>query len=246
MAQSPRVAVLIDGENASAKSGAVVLNQLAKLDPNAVRRIYGDFNRPNLKSWDEVIKRFHITRRANCAHPKGKNVADIHLTIEAMDLLHESLIGTFWIVSSDSDFTRLVQRLRENGKKVIGFGRNHTPQSYREACSDFVLVEKQSLTSAAEKLLQAFERTKDKTGWAYLGAMGQWLKKSDPKFDPKSFGCSKLIKLVQKADTFVTDHAVGEPGSIRLKPRAISDRVDALSNPPVRSGGGGARDLSRA
>jgi uncharacterized protein (TIGR00288 family) len=246
MAPSARVAVLIDGENASAKSGAVVLKQLARLDPNAVRRIYGNFNRPNLKSWDEVVERFQVTKISNCAHPKCKNVSDIHLTVEAMDLLHRGEIDTFWIVSSDSDFTQLAQRLRESGKTVIGFGRNHTPHSYREACSDFVIVEKQSVTSAAAKLLQAFERTKDNTGWAYLGAMGQWLRKSDPKFDPKSFGCSKLIKLVQKVDAFVTDHAIGAPGPIRVKPRAISGRVDALSNPPLRSGGGGARDISRA
>ena len=217
MAQSPRVAVLIDGENASAETGALVLKEISKLSGNADRRIYGDFNRPNLKSWSAVIDRFQVTRKVNCAHPKGKNVSDIHLVVEAMDLLHAGDVDTFFILSSDSDFTQLAQRLRESGKKVIGFGRSHTPHSYRDACCEFVVVEKRPLTEATTKLLQAFEQTKDENGWALLAAMGQWLKKCDAKFDPKSFGCSKLVALVQKTQAFTLDHAPGEPGPIRVR-----------------------------
>jgi hypothetical protein len=222
MAQSLRVAVLIDGENASAETGALVLKEISRLDGNVDRRIYGDFKRPNLKSWSAVIDRFQVTPKHNCAHPKGKNVSDIHLVVEAMDLLHAGDVDTFLILSSDSDFTQLAQRLRESGKKVIGFGRSHTPHTYRRACHDFVVVEKQPLVGATATLLQAFERTKDKNGWALLGAMGQWLKKGDPKFDPKAFGCSKLVALVQKTQAFALDHAPGEPGPIRVRPKACT------------------------
>jgi uncharacterized protein (TIGR00288 family) len=219
MAQ-PRLAVLIDGENASAKTGALVLKEISKLGANADRRIYGDFNRPNLKSWSAVIDRFQVTQKHNCAHPKGKNVSDIHLVVEAMDLLHAGDVDTFFILSSDSDFTQLARRLRESGKKVIGFGRNHTPHTYREACCDFVVVEKQPLADATAKLLQAFEHTKDKNGWTLLAAMGQWLKSRDAKFDPKSFGCSKLVALVQKTEAFTLDRVPGEAGPIRVRSRA--------------------------
>jgi hypothetical protein len=219
MAQPPRVAVLIDGDNASAETGAIILKELIKLDGNAVRRIYGNFNCPNPKSWMDAIGRFQIERRDNCPHPKHKNVSDIHLVIEAMDLLHEGAVSTFWILSSDSDFTQLARRLREGRKKVVGFGRSHTPQSYRDACCEFVVVEKQILAHAKAKLVTAFKHTKNPTGWALLGAMGQWLKKADAKFDPKSFGCTKLIALVQKTDAFVLDRAPGTPGPIHVKPK---------------------------
>ena len=137
-----RLAVLIDGENASARHARAVFEAAAKLGEATVRRIYGDFSNGRLASWDAAVRSFAIVQHQQPAHARGKNAADIALVIDAMDLMYRERLDRFVLVSSDSDFTRLAQRLREGGFPVYGFGERKTPQAFRNACHRFAILGK--------------------------------------------------------------------------------------------------------
>ena len=107
----------------------------------SVRRIYGDFSSSRLKSWTEVLQKHAIDPYQQFAYTSGKNASDIALVIDAMDLLHSGRFDGFCLVSSDSDFTRLASRLREEGADVYGFGAQKTPESFRQACRRFIYTE---------------------------------------------------------------------------------------------------------
>ena len=137
-----RLAVLIDAENASPRHARAVFGAAAKRGEATVRRIYGDFSNGRLASWSAVIGEFAIVACHQPAHVRGKNAADIALAIDAMDLMHRERLNGFCLVSSDSDFTRLAQRLREGGLAVYGFGEGKTPPAFRAACHRFEIVGK--------------------------------------------------------------------------------------------------------
>ena len=137
-----RLAVLIDGENASARHARAVFEAAAELGEATVRRIYGDFSNGRLASWDVAVRSFAIAQHQQPAHVRGKNAADIALAIDAMDLMYRERLDGFCLVSSDSDFTRLAQRLREGGFAVYGFGERKTPQAFRNACHRFEMLGK--------------------------------------------------------------------------------------------------------
>ena len=136
-----RLAVLIDAENVSARHARTVFEAAAGLGEATVRRIYGDFSNGRLASWNAAIRRFAIVQHQQCAHVQGKNAADIALVIDAMDLLCRERLDSYCLVSSDSDFTRLAQRLREGGFTVHGFGERKTPKAFRNACHRFQVLE---------------------------------------------------------------------------------------------------------
>ena len=106
-----------------------------------MRRIYGDFSSPQLKSWADILQKHAIDPYQQFAYTKGKNASDIALVIDAMDLLHSGRFDGFCLVSSDSDFTRLASRMREQGADVYGFGAQKTPESFRQACRRFIYTE---------------------------------------------------------------------------------------------------------
>ena len=137
-----RLAVLIDAENASACHAQAVFEAAETLGEARVRRIYGDFSNGRLASWSAAIRNFAIVPCHQPALVKGKNAADIALAIDAVDLSHRAGLDGFLLVSSDSDFTRLAQRLREGGFAVYGFGERKTPQAFRAACHRFEIVGK--------------------------------------------------------------------------------------------------------
>ena len=140
--QAPRLAVPIDAENASARHARAVFEAVATLGEATVRRIYGDFSNGRLASWNAAIRSFAIVQHQQPAHVRGKNAADIALAIDAMDLMYRERLDGFCLVSSDSDFTRLAQRLREDGFAVYGFGERKTPQPFFTACHRFEIVGK--------------------------------------------------------------------------------------------------------
>ena len=140
--QGPRLAVLIDADNASARYARAVFEATAKLGEATVRRIYGDFSNGRLKSWNAAIRAFAIVQHQQPDHVQGKNAADIALVIDAMDLVHGQRLDGFCLISSDSDFTRLAQRLREGGFRVCGFGERKTPHAFRNACHRFAILGK--------------------------------------------------------------------------------------------------------
>ena len=135
------LAVLIDADNASAAHARAIFEEVATLGEANVRRIYGDFAAERLKGWRKVIQPLAILPQQQFNYTKGKNAADIALVIDAMDLMHRGDLDGFCLVSSDSDFTRLAQRLREDGAAVYGFGAKKTPEAFRNACTRFIYVE---------------------------------------------------------------------------------------------------------
>lgn len=139
--RAPRLAVLIDADNASSRIATRLFEEIAKIGEASVRRIYGDFSGTRLKSWAEVLSTHAIRAQQNFAYTTGKNASDIALVIDAMDLLHTGRFDAFCLVSSDSDFTGLAARIREQGIDVYGFGEQKTPESFRQACRRFIYTE---------------------------------------------------------------------------------------------------------
>src|SRR4029450_13677067 len=139
--RAPRLAVLIDADNTSAWIAPGLFAEIAKIGEASVRRIYGDFPGTRLRSWADVLSAHAIMAHQNFANTTGKNASDIALVIDAMDLLHSGRFDGFCLVSSDSDFTRLAARIREQGIDVFGFGEQKTPESFRQACRRFIYTE---------------------------------------------------------------------------------------------------------
>ena len=137
-----RLAVPIDAENASPRRAGAVFGAAEKLGDATVRRIYGDFSNGRLASWNEAVRAFAIVACHQPAHLRGKHASDIALAIDAMDLMYRERLDGFVLVSSDSDFTRLAQRLREGGFAVYGFGERKTPRAFRSACHRFRTIGK--------------------------------------------------------------------------------------------------------
>jgi len=223
-----RLAILIDAENASPRATAAIFEEIATIGEASVRRIYGDFSSPRLKGWSEVLATYAIIPQQNFANTVGKNASDIALVIDAMDLLHSSKFDGFCLISSDSDFTRLAARIREQGLDVYGFGEKKTPESFRRACKRFVYTEnllpqgdgsalsgteaegsastdslsKAPPVAAIPLLRTALSQLDDVDGWQFLGAVGNRLAALRPDFDPRTYGCPKLLTLIERSDAF--------------------------------------------
>lgn len=241
--RSPRLAVLIDADNASAKIADGLFEEIAKIGEASVRRIYGDFSSARSKAWADVLSKHAIIPQQQFAYTTGKNASDITLVIDAMDLLHSGRFDGFCLVSSDSDFTRLAARIREQGIDVFGFGEQKTPESFRQACRRFVYTENllpsapanepeaapsakplQQPSAAVPIIRRAIAQMESEDGWIPLGAVGTRLADLAPDFDPRTFGFRKLSDLVRKTNAFEIDHAEGRALRIRIKPASTGKR----------------------
>ena len=138
---TPLLAVLIDADNSSPKWAEAIFEEIASLGEASVRRIYGDFSRQQLSGWQEKLPTLALVPHHQPANTVGKNSSDIALVIDAMDLLHTGRFDGFVLISSDSDFTRLASRIREQGLDVYGIGQKKTPDAFRKACKRFIFVE---------------------------------------------------------------------------------------------------------
>ena len=136
--QTKKFAVLIDADNSSIGAIPSVLEEVAKYGIASVKRVYGDWSSETLKNWREVLLPHAITPVQQFAYTKGKDATDMTLVIDAMDLLHDGNLDGFCLISSDSDFTRLANRLRESGIIVYGFGEEKTPDAFISACNLFI------------------------------------------------------------------------------------------------------------
>ena len=134
-------ALLIDADNVSAKYIKPILTELSKYGIITYKRIYGDWTSTQHSSWKDELLTNSITPIQQFSYTQGKNSTDSAMIIDAMDILYTNDVDGFCIVSSDSDFTRLVSRLRESGKMVIGMGENKTPEPFRKACDKFTILE---------------------------------------------------------------------------------------------------------
>ncbi|HEY0601682.1 MAG TPA: NYN domain-containing protein [Herpetosiphonaceae bacterium] len=136
-----RLAVLIDADNAQASVIEGLLAEVARFGEATVKRIYGDFTSPTSAQWKQVLNTFAIKPVQQFAYTTGKNATDSMLIIDAMDLLYTRRFDGFCLVSSDSDFTGLALRIREEGLVVYGFGEQKTPEAFRNACHKFLFTE---------------------------------------------------------------------------------------------------------
>lgn len=136
-----RLAVLIDADNAQAAVIESLFAEIARFGDATVRRIYGDFTAPTHSSWKKVLQKYAIKPVQQFAYSTGKNATDSTLIIDAMDLLYTRKFDGFCLITSDSDFTGLATRLREEGLTVLGFGEKKTPDAFRNACHKFVFTE---------------------------------------------------------------------------------------------------------
>ncbi|THD83543.1 NYN domain-containing protein [Aliigemmobacter aestuarii] len=135
------LAVLIDADNVSANAAEAILQEIAGFGEPGLRRVYGDWSSGALAKWKDVSQKLGLVMHQQSANTKGKNASDIGLVIDAMDILHGGKFDGFVLVSSDSDFTRLASRIREDGLEVIGIGEEKTPPSLRNVCNRFVFIE---------------------------------------------------------------------------------------------------------
>ncbi|UYN94363.1 MAG: NYN domain-containing protein [Enhydrobacter sp.] len=249
-----RFAVLIDADNTSPRIVAGLFEEIARFGEASVRRIYGDFSSPRLKSWADILQKYAIDPYQQFAYTTGKNASDIALVIDAMDLLHSGRFDGFCLVSSDSDFTRLASRLREEGADVYGFGAQKTPESFRQACRRFVYTENllpetttspreregarralQPASAAVPALLKAIEQIDSEDGWVGLGIVGQRLAVIASDFDPRTYGYRKLSDLVRDTAAFEVDQS--EDRSVRIRPKpAQSARPGGRESAPRRGG----------
>jgi uncharacterized LabA/DUF88 family protein len=135
------IAVLIDGDNAQAKLIKELLGEVSKYGKATIRRIYGDWTTPQMNSWKELINLYSINPIQKFSYTTGKNSTDSSLIIDAMDILHSQSVDGFCIVSSDSDYTGLAKRIREEGRFVMGIGRKTTPIAFVNSCEIFTFSE---------------------------------------------------------------------------------------------------------
>ena len=136
-----RFAVLIDAENVPHSNVKGILEEIAKYGIPTIKRIYADWTKPNVSGWKNVLLENAITPIQQYSYTTGKNSSDSAMIIDAMDILYSNEVEGFCIVSSDSDFTRLVIRLREAGKRVFGIGERKTPSPFIAACDKFTYIE---------------------------------------------------------------------------------------------------------
>ncbi len=242
-----KLAVLIDADNTQASIIDGLLAEIAKYGVASVKRIYGDWTSTNLRSWKDKLLEFAVQQVQQFSYTTGKNATDSAMIIDAMDLLYTENLDGFCVVSSDSDFTRLAARLREDGKLVLGFGQRKTPKPFVAACDKFIYTEilreseeeregrgdrepapKASVDMKGDKriaalLKSAVEDAADEFGWAYLGAVGTYIANRQPEFDPRNYGYRKLGDLIKASALFEIDERANplDPGKqVYLKLKA--------------------------
>ncbi len=211
----PKFAVLIDGDNAQASLLPQILTEVSKAGLITIKRIYGDWTTTTMNQWKDSLHKNAIQPMQQFRNTVGKNATDSAMIIDAMDLLHSNDLQGFCIVSSDSDYTRLATRIREEGLFVIGVGETKTPEAFVNACNQFIysenlVIKKTSKKKAGEKkkegqetadplplLIQGFEMAAKEDEWTYLATMGSCLRQLDPAFDPRTYGHQKLQSLLK-------------------------------------------------
>ena len=154
MIQDKKIALLIDAENITSKYCAIIFREIAKYGVATYRRIYGDFVNSRNINWSQAdFSKYSLTPVQQYSYTVGKNSSDITMVIDAMDILYSGNVDMFCIVTSDSDYTKLVTRLREAGLSIIGMGESKTPRALKAACEKFIPLDSifKTENKAAEK-----------------------------------------------------------------------------------------------
>lgn len=235
-----KLAVLIDGDNIPSAYVKEMMEEIAKYGNPTIKRIYGDWTKPHLAKWKNMLLENAITPIQQYGYTTGKNATDSAMIIDAMDILYSEKVNGFCLVSSDSDFTRLATRLREAGMQVYGIGEKKTPKPFIVACDKFIYIEilkhastdsetdsetkktdtKDSYDKITKKDIQFISQTiedlADDDGWAFLGDVGSLLQKKQPNFDSRNYGFVKLTPLINSIDDFEIDKRESGNGRFKL------------------------------
>lgn len=230
----PLYAVLIDADNIPARFAGPILKEITSFGEPALRRVYGDWSSGQLRNWSETVREHGLVAHQETANTKGKNASDIGLVIDAMDILHTGRFDGFVLVSSDSDFTALANRIREQGLDVIGIGEGKAPESLRNVCNRFILIEnlvdepamagKGRQTAASSKLppkdaipliLNAMDKIPQEDEWYALGQLGQYIVADNPDFDTRTYGKRKLSDLLAVLKRFEIKQGAGNQSLVR-------------------------------
>ena len=234
------LAVLIDADNIPAKYAAAILREITTYGEPALRRVYGDWSSPALGNWKKEVVELGLVANQETANTKGKNASDIGLVIDAMDILHTGRFDGFVLVSSDSDFTALANRLRENGVEVIGVGEGKAPVSLRNVCNRFILIEnliepekdagpvvkedketkpvstsRQGPANVVPLVIKAMDSIDVEGEWFPLGQLGQYITRANPDFDSRTYGSAKLSDLLLKTGRFEMRKGQGNQPEVR-------------------------------
>lgn len=242
MDKDKKIAVLIDADNVSEKYIKYIIDEISNHGTPTYKRIYGDWTKPQLAPWKNVLLDYSISPIQQYSYTSGKNATDAALIIDAMDILYSNNVDGFCIVSSDSDFTKLAARLREAGMYVIGMGEKKTPTPFISACEKFKYLEVLASMSAEhderkvpkekqkdpnigitskDKLIEVIKTIitdiSDEDGWAFLGELGNTLNKRYPDFDTRNYGFTKLTPFVKSLNKFEIRSEKTSNPSISLK-----------------------------
>ncbi|MDE3251460.1 MAG: NYN domain-containing protein [Bacteroidota bacterium] len=213
-----KIAILVDGDNAQAKLLKPILEEVSKYGKVTIRRIYADWTSPYMNSWKELLNNLSFNPMQKFAYTSGKNSTDSSLIIDAMDILHDHIVDGFCIVSSDSDYTGLAKRIREEGIFVMGIGEKKTPMAFVQSCEIFTYSEniepvpeknkepkaiskpqknkKQAKPVVDEALInKAYDMSTNETDEVHISNIGLNLRKIDPSFDPRAYGFKNLTQL---------------------------------------------------
>lgn len=233
------IAVLIDGDNAQPSLIKEIIEEVSKYGKATIRRIYGDWTSQQMNGWKTVINQHSISPIQKFSYTTGKNSTDGSLIIDAMDILHGKQTDGFCIVSSDSDYTGLAKRIREEGLFVMGIGEKKTPEAFVKSCEVFTFTEnlkieeiKTKTTKSStrktkettkeiikrvklsnqdlETIDKAFDISTNEEEKAHISKIGLNIRKIDPSFDPRSYGFKSLTKLFENLEKFdVINNDVG-------------------------------------
>eukprot|EP00903_Cladosiphon_okamuranus_P003900 g3898.t1 len=253
--QKDSIALLIDADNSPASKIDFIISELASHGVVNIRRAYGNWTKRGLSGWIEVLHGYAIQPMQSFDLVKGKNATDMALLIDAMDILYtKEDIKTFCLVSSDSDFTPLIQRLRADGKKVIGFGDQKTPEPFIASCTHFLYLDDgagkdasgagpkagakvesvpvrqlKGNTKLMNTLRSAVKATADEEGWAALGPVGSHITNQGP-FDHRTYGFKKLSDLFSAIDLFEVKGEKMDTHTVYRVDRPLIERVVAGSD----------------
>lgn len=232
-----RLAVLIDADNSQPAIMEGLLEEIANYGIASIKRIYGDWSSDSMRGWKAILLDYSIQPVQQYPYTRGKNATDMKMLIDAMDILYSERMDGFCLVSSDSDFTPLAQRIRQEGLTVFGFGEQKTPKAFVRACDRFIyndVLRQQSAPDSKESqaspasnrrlstnelkqdarlvtmVRNGIEDAADDTGWASLGVVGQKVANSNPDFDPRNFGYKKLGELIRAMQLFEIDERAME------------------------------------
>lgn len=243
------IAILIDADNIGSQKIDWIFDKISTLGSITTKRIYGDFTKPHLSSWESSILKYAIEKKHQTSYSSGKNSSDIALAIDTMDLLYTNKCDGFCIVSSDSDFIGLSLRLRQNNIQVFGFGESKTITAFRQACSQFfeipnaqtvlipqtkVATQKYTATQLKcdTKLLNALRDSidnnkADKDGWVNYAIFVSYFQKNYSNICPEYYGYNKLYEIIDNIDLY--EHKK-ENSTIFVRKKTSDTRTSSQSN----------------